>query len=113
VIETPQSLTAAQIAAEPNVAVRRVMLERWGAECYLREVGGQRVHQDDWGTLWRIAFADDEPLVLVEVLNSTPEPDGTYRSYWLRVPPQCQTAREAVGWTFGETAATYAPTVQT
>ena len=44
---------------------------------------------------------DDEPLRVVEVVNSTPEPDGTYRRYLLRVPPTTRTAREAVAWTFG------------
>jgi hypothetical protein len=35
------------------------------------------------------------------VVNSTPEQDGTYRRYLLRVPPTTRTAREAVAWTFG------------
>ena len=30
-----------------------------------------------------------------------PEPDGTYRRYFLRVPPRMRTARQAVAWTFG------------
>ena len=29
----------------------------------------------------------DDPMVMVEVINSSPEPDGSYRTYWLRVPP--------------------------
>ncbi|WP_442810207.1 DUF6745 domain-containing protein [Streptomyces sp. W16] len=34
---------------------------------------------------------------MVEVLNSTPEPDGTHRTYWLRVPPSTRTARAGGG----------------
>ena len=37
-------------------------------------------------------------------MNSTPEPDGTRRTYFLRVPPQMRTAREAVAWTFVDVA---------
>jgi hypothetical protein len=49
---------------------------------------------------------------MVEVLNSTPEPDGTRRTYFLRVPPEIETAREAVAWTFGMDGAGYAPAVE-
>ena len=41
------------------------------------------------------------------------EPDGTFRRYWLRVPPNTRTAREGVAWTFGLTAEEYRPLVQT
>ncbi len=51
--------------------------------------------------MWRIDLANDEAVVMVEVLDSTPEPDGTHRTYWLRVPPSNRTAREGVAWTFG------------
>jgi hypothetical protein len=50
---------------------------------------------------------------MVEVVNSTPEPDGTSRTYWLRVPPQTRTARAGVAWTFGVDAAAYRPQRQT
>ncbi len=54
----------------------------------------------------------DEPIVMVEVLNSTPEPDGTRKTYFLRVPPTMRTAREAVAWTFDMDGAAYAPAVE-
>jgi hypothetical protein len=106
-------LTHRQIAAERNAELRRVMLEHFGYERYLREAGAQRVSQDESGILWRLNFSDDEPLVMVEVINSTPEPDGTSRVYWLRVPPATRTAREGVAWTFGLTEAEYRPLIQT
>jgi hypothetical protein len=31
---------------------------------------------------------DDEPLVMIDMLNSTPEPDGTTKRYMLRVDPK-------------------------
>jgi hypothetical protein len=47
------------------------------------------------------------------VINSTPEPDGRFKRYWLRVPPDTKTAHEAVAWTFGVPAKDYSPTVET
>ena len=114
VIEAPDTLTAPQITAEPNAEVRRVMLERFGATRYLREVGAKRVQGDDYGDLYRVARPDDSDLVMVQVTNSTPELDGTPKTYWLRVPPQIQSARHAVAWTFGlERPEDYLPVVET
>jgi len=106
-------LTYDQIANERNAELRRVMLEHFGYERYLREAGAHKVGEDESGVLWRLTFADDEPLTMVEVINSTPEPDGTSRIYWLRVPPATRTAREGVAWTFGLTEEEYRPVVQT
>ncbi|MBM2621098.1 hypothetical protein JIG36_36920 [Actinoplanes sp. LDG1-06] len=107
------SLTAERIGAESNAELRRVMLEHFGYDRYLREAGARAMHQDETGTLWFLALPGDEPLVMVEVVNATPEPDGTSRVYWLRVPPTTRTAREGVAWTFGLTADEYHPLVQT
>ena len=38
---------------------------------------------------------------LDQVVNGTPEPDGTYKHYFLQVPPTMRTPREAVAWTYG------------
>lgn len=54
---------------------------------YLAKSGAKQVGRDDWGTLWRAERHDDTPIVVVEVLNSTPEPDGSVRTYHLRVHP--------------------------
>ncbi|HTJ40283.1 MAG TPA: hypothetical protein VL738_44365 [Dactylosporangium sp.] len=106
-------LTHREIAGERNAELRRVMLEHFGYERYLREAGARKVSQDECGVLWRLTFADDEPLTMVEVINSTPEPDGTSRVYWLRVPPDTTSAHAGVAWTFGLTEAEYRPMVET
>ncbi|MGC9666065.1 DUF6745 domain-containing protein [Planosporangium sp. 12N6] len=106
-------LTVERIRVEANAEVRRVMLEHFGYERYLREAGATRRGEDEAGVLWQVWLPNDEPLVMVEVVNSTPEPDGTHRRYWLRVPPTTRTPREGVAWTFGLTAEEYAPLVQT
>ena len=113
IIEAPETLTVDQIEAEPNAEVRRVMVERFGAERYILESGAQLVHSDECGALYRREFADDEALVMVHVVNSTPEPDGSSRKYMLRVPPTMTMAREAVAWTFGLKPEEYEPAVET
>ncbi|MEW2624158.1 DUF6745 domain-containing protein [Streptomyces sp. NPDC048106] len=106
-------LTPRRIREEGNAELRRVMLEHYGYDRYLRESGAEPVQRDETGMLWRLELEGDEPQVMVEVVNSTPEPDGTHRTYWLRVPPRTRTAREGVAWTFGLEEAEYAPMRQT
>ncbi|MEW2409289.1 DUF6745 domain-containing protein [Streptomyces griseoviridis] len=107
------ALTPERIRAEENAELRRVMLEHYGYDRYLTDSGAQPIDRDETGTLWRISLAGDEAVVMVEVLNSTPEPDGTVRTYWLRVPPSTRTAREGVAWTFGVSAQEYQPLRET
>ncbi|MFJ8758205.1 DUF6745 domain-containing protein [Streptomyces cyaneofuscatus] len=107
------SLTPQRIREEENAELRRVMLEYYGYDRYLTESGAEPVHRDETGILWRIALDGDEDVVMVEVVNSTPEPDGTHRTYWLRVPPATRTAKDGVAWTFGMDGAAYAPVRQT
>ncbi|WP_346262989.1 DUF6745 domain-containing protein [Plantactinospora sp. ZYX-F-223] len=107
------TLTVERIRVERNAEVRRVMLEHFGYDRYLRESRATALHRDEYGVLWRLDLPQDEPLVMVEVVNATPEPDGTRRTYWLRVPPDTRTARAGVAWTFGVEPERYAPLVQT
>ncbi|MFF3504548.1 DUF6745 domain-containing protein [Streptomyces sp. NPDC003247] len=108
-----RTLTPERIRAEENAELRRVMLEHYGYERYLADSGARPLHRDGTGTLWRIDLDGDEPVVMVEVLNSTPEPDGSRRTYWLRVPPSTRTAREGVAWTFGLGPEVYTPLRET
>ncbi|MCB5179052.1 DUF6745 domain-containing protein [Streptomyces antimicrobicus] len=107
------TLTPERIRDEENAELRRVMLEHYGYERYLHESGAEPVHRDETGVLWRISLPDDEDVVMVEVVNSTPEPDGSCRTYWLRVPPDTRTAKQGVAWTFGLAKEAYAPVRET
>jgi len=113
VIEAPESLNAEAILGESNAEVRRVMIERFGAGRLMTEANGLLVDEDldELGhprRLWRLDLRDDpEPLVMVELVNSTPEPDGEFRRYMLRVPPGTRSALEGVAWTWGDAPADY------
>ncbi|MEV4011605.1 DUF6745 domain-containing protein [Nonomuraea angiospora] len=108
-----RELTVERIREEENAELRRAMLEHFGLDRYLAESGARPVHSDETGVLWRVELSDDEPLVMVEVVNSTPEPDGTSRTYFLRVPPWVQRARQGVAWTFGVAEEDYRPERET
>lgn len=113
IVLAPQSITASEIESEENTEVRRVMIERYGQKRYLKDSGAVEVHRDDFGVLYRKKLPGDEDLVMVKVLNSTPEPDGSFKDYFLRVPPTMERARQAVAWTFGKEEDEYAPAFQT
>ena len=108
VVMEPQRITLDEVQHEWDLERRRVLISRYGLERYISDTGTEKMHEDDWGTLYRRKGSDgDEPLVWVRVVNATPEPDGTFRDYWLRVPPTLQTALEAVAWTFEKSPEEY------
>lgn len=111
VIEQPETVTAEQIRDEPNAEVRRVMLARFGESRYLDEIGAELEHEDEFGQLYRARIPGDEDLVMVRVMNSTPEPDGSIKPYTLRVDPSCHTAQDAVAstWRYSDTGARVFP----
>src|SRR5690606_34188024 len=98
-------------------------LARMGEDRFAREGGATEIHRDGCGVLYRLG---DETLA-VRVANSTPEPDGTRKPYWLYVHPECRpmrgggtlgdpqplTATAAVASTFGLTADQYRPSCET
>jgi hypothetical protein len=118
VIERPSQIAVADVDNEPNLEVRRTLIERIGRRRYLSLSGAVVVARDETGLLWRrrLPRRRDEPeraLCFVEVINGTREQDGTHRHYFLRVPPTSRTAREAVAWTYGLTAEAYQPQIRT
>jgi hypothetical protein len=107
-IEDPSTITVAAIEAEPNLEMRRCLLERYGMERYLADSGAKEVARDDFGTLYRRL---DMAFVVVE--NGTPDALGERRKYVLGVDSQASTAHEAVASTYGMTAEEYSPSLRT
>ncbi|RTL46057.1 MAG: hypothetical protein EKK48_01585 [Candidatus Melainabacteria bacterium] len=113
-VEAPETITVDDIENEENIEIRRLMLDRYGIKEYLVEVGAKEIDRDQYGVLYRHVVHDAiEPLLMVEVTNSTPEADGTFKKYFLRVPPHINTAKAAVAWTFNMNDDEYAPVLQT
>ena len=96
IIEDPELITWQEIEAEDNAEIRRVMIKRYGAERYVTNSGAKIVQHlpvDHPVVGLRDAkllvkqVQDDEPIAYIDLLNSTPEPDGTVKRYMLRVDP--------------------------
>ena len=111
VVMNPEKITVQDIEKEENAEIRRVKINRYGQDKFLKDSGSIKVHEDDYGTLWKKDLLNDEPIIMVELINSTPEPDNSFKHYFIRVPPTVKTAHEAVGWTFGKTDKNYSPLI--
>jgi hypothetical protein len=100
------------------------MIELYGYGRYMNDMGGAMVHEDEAGRLWRLKPRErpaprlmgikrhmlrpqPDDIAVVEVVNATAEPDGSHKTYWLRVPPEMRTAKQAVAWTYGMTPEQY------
>lgn len=104
VVDNPEKITVADIEKESNAEVRRVKIDQYGQSRYLQDSEAEVVNEDDFGVLYRKALGADEPLMMVKVVNSTEEPDGTFKDYFIRVDPNAfgglKTARQAIASTW-------------
>ena len=101
IIERPDAISLEAIDAEANVQVRRCMIEIMTPARYVALGGAARVAEDETGVLWRKTWFATDAWAAVEVINATPEADGTRRHFFLQVPAHMRSAREAVAWTYG------------
>lgn len=107
VIEDRAAIDGDAIARQADPVLRRCMLEIMTPERFIHEGQATCVATDDCGRLWRRRWPNGDVWAAVEVLNGTPEPDGSIKHYYLQVPPGVRTAREAVAWTYGLTELRY------
>jgi len=113
IVTNPEQITIDKIDSEKNAEIRRIMIDIYGAKNYIENCGATLIHNDKYGKLYKKVVEDDEDIVMVKVINSTSEPDGTFKEYYLRVPPNIERAHQAVAWTFGKTEKTYNPLLET
>lgn len=111
-IEHPETITPWSIANTFDPMLRNSLIEIMTPERFVREGGASRVSQDETGILWRKLWGHRGVTIgswtAVEVVNGTPERDGSHKHYFLRVPSRMRSAREAVAWTYGLTSEQYA-----
>lgn len=109
--------TVGYINSQWNQERKRVLLERFGVDKWLKAMHAKCIAEDECGKLWQIEgftaprpwmqHQNREAVQYVEVVNGSPEPDGEYRKFFLRVPPHITTPKAGVAWTYGETPASY------
>lgn len=132
-IERPDTITVKTIDDERNAEIRRVMIERMGRDRFVAESGADLLHEDTDQIgfprlLWKCPMHDKAgDAVFVEVRNSSLEPDGSRKTYFLAVhpelrpllddnrlgSPQAMTCHNAVASTFGMRGDEYEPLVET
>jgi hypothetical protein len=112
IIARPELVDVRCIANAIDPQVRRCMIDILTPARFVAEGGACRVSKDETGVLWRQRWRW-EAWAAVEVVNGSPEPDGTYKHYFLQVPATVRSAGEGVDWTYGLSEQRYRPTVRT
>ena len=97
IIERPQTITVEEIETEQNAEIRRMMIDRYGLARYVADSDATVVCEFGAGhpvvglRTARLLYKDVpdyEPIIYADLLNSTPEPDGTVKRYMLRIDPE-------------------------
>lgn len=97
IIERPDEITVEKINSERNAEIMRVMIERFGAGEYLQAIDAKKVGEPfNESQLYEAEFDDGTSIARVRAINSTPEPDGSVKIYWLKVPTGMSCAQEAL-----------------
>lgn len=139
-IEEPESITYREIINQHNLEIQRLMIEKMGREAFITNMKLKKIDESEFGTLFKSGYTrrtwmqiEDIPeedrhksvarrqsagmikynLHFVEVTNHSPEPDGSYRKFFIQVSPFCKTAKSACAWTFRLAEKDYNPIIQT
>ncbi len=112
IIKRSELINVRNIGTALDPQVRRCMIEILTPARFVAEGGAMRVSTDETGVLWRQRWRW-EAWAAVEVVNGSPEPDGSHRHYFLQVPATVRSAREGVAWTYGMTEHRYRPVMRT
>jgi hypothetical protein len=107
-IEHPERITADAIGDEIDPVLRDTMIDIMTPERFIASGDPVCVSRDETGALWRRRWTHRGVTLgswaAVEITNGTREPDGRPKRFALRVPSHFRFAREAVAWTYGQTA---------
>jgi hypothetical protein len=111
-IEQRERIDVHAVDAATDPQIRRCMIEIMTPQRFVEQGGAYRAAADETGILWRQRWRW-EAWAAVEVINGTPEADGTFKHYFLQVPATVRTPREGVAWTYGLSERHYRPSVRT
>ncbi len=113
---SPGRLTVEEVLSHQNLEVRMAGIRILGPGrvlCSRRARIVDRCSRTGMVLFKVRGFSESSPVRFLRVVNSTPEPDGSRKDYFLCVPPDMQTCAEAVAWTFGMGASDYNPRQET
>ena len=101
-IDSPGEIRLDRMEREPSLVMRHCMVDIFTPERFILNGYAERAAQDDCGILWRRRWGLGGEWAAVEVVNGTPEQDGSRKRYYLPVPgPLVKSPRQAVAWTYG------------
>ena len=112
----PEKLGFEEVISNSNAEVRAVGIRIYGFDRMLNEdrFDVLEIEKDTNYMLLKWNAKDpDESFCLVRVFNGTLNEDGTRNIYYLTVPPDVKSVREAVAWTFYKKTEDYHPVVET
>lgn len=114
-ISKPELLTVEEVLRHPNAECRFVGVKIIGHEKVKESAYCKNIHacKKTGMELFQISGIFEEPVNYLKVINSTQEPDGTFKVYYLCVPPKMKTCKQAVAWTFSLKASEYKPKQET
>lgn len=116
VLDSENAITVEMIDKETNIETRRIYMRLYGIANYIQNSKAEIIDKSTplIGILYKkpSPIRGEEDVVVVELTNSTAEPDGTFKKYFLRVPPDTKTAKAAVAWSFNMEEKDYAPAIE-
>lgn len=122
-IRHPKRIAIKEVRDETNAEVKsrltELYIEHNGHEQFIEKMRATLLDQTKRGKLWGVKDGTEErrglqySYTMAEVVNSSPEPDGTYKTYYLTTPPEMRDADEAVAWTFFMTKKEYRLAMET
>lgn len=88
-------ITVKHIDEEKNAEIRRVMLDFYSIERYIKDSDVKVIDEDtdQYDRPRRLLLKEmegDESILRVEVTNSSPEFNGDYKKYYLPIDPECR-----------------------
>lgn len=95
IVKDKHLITLNKINEEKNAETRRIMIDFFGNDRYLLESNFKVLDEDIDPSgrprrLLMIEVEGDEDILRVEVVNSSPELDKSFRKYYLPVDPECR-----------------------
>lgn len=119
-VRNKEKVTAKQIWAIDNMEERRAVIELVGADKIINDRDAVQISRDKYGILWEVDISAGgrvhegvNTMRVVEVINGTPNPDGTKKKYYLPVDRSINTAHQGVAWSYGLSVSEYSPDVRT